>query len=319
MTAPRTGEPYFTVGLAKLALLTVCSFGVYQIYWFYQQWKREVERTGEDLQVVPRAIFTPIFAYSLFRRVHQLAADGQPAGFSGPGGLAVAYVMILFAVRLPDPFWLAATLSFLPLLPIQAAANGINQRVAPAAPRNDLFSLANVAMIVIGAFMGLGVIAAAADGPGLTEGPHIVASSDGLSQLTVLDDWRKGINLHEEAEIQVVAPVKNAFAIVLTEPKDDFSKGFTYADHAELTFDKLVNGIEEAEIVRGPDSLQINGRRAVQYEAIGTVRSLRIVYIHTTVDGQESFHQIIAWTTASRIERNRGDLETVIASFSETP
>lgn len=319
MTAPRTEEPYFSVGLAKLALLTVCTFGFYQIYWFYQQWKREVARTGEDLWVVPRAIFAPIFAYSLFRRVHQLAAEGQGAGFS-PGFLATAYIMINLAWRLPDPYWVAAFFAFLPLLPVQAAANRINQRVAPAAPRNELFTLANVAGIVVGSFLVLGVIAQSAQGPGLTGAlSAVVTSSDGLTQVTLPAGWRKGTDLHEEAELQVLARGKNAFAIVLTEPKDDFDEGFTHTDHAELTFDKLLDGLGEAEIVRGPDSLRIGGRAAVQYEVIGSVRSLRIVYLHTTVDGADSFHQILAWTTPSRIDRNRADLDTIIASFSEIP
>src|SRR5690349_14128455 len=44
--AAGAAAPWFRVGTAKLLLMCVVTFGLYQIYWFYQQW-RHVQRRGE--------------------------------------------------------------------------------------------------------------------------------------------------------------------------------------------------------------------------------------------------------------------------------
>jgi hypothetical protein len=60
--------PWFRVGTAKFLLMCVVTFGGYQIYWFYQQW-RHVQRRGEVVHPALRTLFTGIFCYALFRRV----------------------------------------------------------------------------------------------------------------------------------------------------------------------------------------------------------------------------------------------------------
>lgn len=156
-TAPRqlpqapTATPYFPVSTGKLAVMSIVTFGLYEIYWFYQHWTRERARTGEDLWPVPRAIFGVLFAYSLARRIRGQALAAKVLAFGSPGLLAVAYFLINGTSQLPSPYWLIWLFAFLPLLPVQAAANRVNQQMAPAAPRNDSYGGANIVMIVLGA------------------------------------------------------------------------------------------------------------------------------------------------------------------------
>lgn len=156
-TAPRqapqapTATPYFPVSTGKLAVMSVVTFGLYEIYWFYQHWTRERARTGENLWPVPRAIFGVLFAYSLSRRIRGQALAAKVPAFESPGLLAVAYFLITGTWRLPDPYWLIGLFAFVPLLPVQAAANRVNQYMAPTAPPNDAYSAANIVMIVLGA------------------------------------------------------------------------------------------------------------------------------------------------------------------------
>ena len=142
--------PYFPVGIFKLATLSIASFGLYLIYWFYQHWKREYARTGDSLNPVARAIFSPIFAYSLFSRVKAQLVGDEHEDLSSPGLLAAAYFVLIAAGRLPDPWWLLAFLAFLPLLPVQFAINRLNRRCAPGAPHNAHFTKSNIALIVLG-------------------------------------------------------------------------------------------------------------------------------------------------------------------------
>lgn len=150
--------PCFAVSLGKFAVLSLFSFGVYPVYWFYEHWRSERARTGEDLWVVPRAVFSVLFAYSLFKRIQAQGVSRQVPHLEGAGVLAIAFFLINGAWRLPDPYWMLSLLAFLPLLPAQAAANRINRQVAPDAPKNDAYTGANVTLIVLGAIFLLLVI-----------------------------------------------------------------------------------------------------------------------------------------------------------------
>ncbi len=156
--SPATTPPYFPISTGKLAVMSIVTFGLYEIYWFYQNWSRERARTKEDLWPVPRAIFGVLFAYSLFNRIRAQALASNVPPFASGGLLALAYFLITGTWRLPDPYWLLCLLTFLPLLPVQAAVNRLNQQTAPDAPGNRTYSAWNVVMIIVGVIWLLLVI-----------------------------------------------------------------------------------------------------------------------------------------------------------------
>ncbi len=110
-----------------------------------------------------------------------------------------------------------------------------------------------------------------------------------------------------------------AFLIVLTEPKDNFDPDLGFREYAGNRLSTFQKTLEKVQSRGGPTDLLINGRPSVQYEfdAIITENKLRILYLHTTVDGKAAFHQVIAWTTFSRRDQNRKDLEQAILSFED--
>jgi hypothetical protein len=153
------GKPiYFPVSCSKFAVLSAGTLLVYTYYWFYQNWKFEKLRSGENLWPLPRTIFAPLTAYFLFDAIRiSLKRHGLPV-FSA-GSLAAAFIVLNMTWRFPDPYWLVSSLGFLPLLPIQASINKLNLKIAPDTPRNDRFSAANIAAIVIGVVLWLLVLA----------------------------------------------------------------------------------------------------------------------------------------------------------------
>jgi hypothetical protein len=157
--------------------------------------------------------------------------------------------------------------------------------------------------------------------PGGTGTPSTVKSNDGKSQVSIPAGW-SSLNLNNEAaDLQVGNPKIQAYFMVLTESKQDFADKTTYRDHAEMTLKTLKGNLEDAAVVRGPTDLTINGRPAVQYEVSGVYseNKTKVIYLHTTVDGRQSFHQLVAWTIPSRFGENRVRLESVIISFTELP
>ena len=147
--------PQFAVSVGKFAVMSLCTFGFYELYWAYKHWDAVRRREQESLSPFWRAFFAPLWGFSLLPRLRQLTAVYRvPATWSG-SGLALAYFLIHIAYRLPDPLWLISLLSFLPLLVVQRSVNELNRAVAPEAPRNDSYSGLNVVGIVLGGMIVL--------------------------------------------------------------------------------------------------------------------------------------------------------------------
>jgi hypothetical protein len=43
----------FTASTFKLVLMSLCTFGLYEVYWFYKNWVCIKKRTGENLSMRP--------------------------------------------------------------------------------------------------------------------------------------------------------------------------------------------------------------------------------------------------------------------------
>lgn len=131
---------WFVVGPGKLIVMSVVTLGMYQIYWFYQQWKR-VRDGGEDVWPLPRAVFGVLFSYPLFKRMADSSPDEAPAG--GPGLLAIAYGLLCLASNLPFPLALVSALAVLPVAAMQRLASAAAERDFPHDDPNRRLTVAN--------------------------------------------------------------------------------------------------------------------------------------------------------------------------------
>jgi hypothetical protein len=151
---PTTVSPlYFAVSKTKLIVMSWCTGGVYEVYWFYKNWKLIKERTKRNIRPFWRAIFSVFFCHSLFKSVQSSVNSHRRQSSVNPGWLAVSYIALCSTWRLPDPFWLISSLSFLPLLPVQGLVNDINAKAAPSADRNSNFSISNITVMIIGGIL----------------------------------------------------------------------------------------------------------------------------------------------------------------------
>jgi len=141
---------YFPASLTKLIVLSICTFSLYQIYWFGENWRLENNRTNEGLRPAWRAIFGLFFCHALLSRIKRYARQaGVPATYP-PALLTLAWILLTLSYRLPDPYSLVGIFSFLPLLPVQGTIRRINRQETPQADRNTRFSGRNWVAVVIG-------------------------------------------------------------------------------------------------------------------------------------------------------------------------
>ncbi|HEX6747783.1 MAG TPA: DUF4234 domain-containing protein [Longimicrobium sp.] len=145
------------LAIHKLVLLSIFTLGLYELYWFYRNWKRVRARTGEDISPFWRAFFAPLWAYSMFEEVdRQALAQQMEVGWSSIA-LGAAYFLLSAAWRLPDPWSLITFVGFLPLLPVQASINAMAARRGVRA--DDSFDGRHYAAFAVGSLLLLLAVA----------------------------------------------------------------------------------------------------------------------------------------------------------------
>jgi hypothetical protein len=160
---------FFAVSPVKLVVLSVCTLGFYQIYWFYKHWVLIKERSEPHIIPWARALFGIFWCYRFFEfiREDERRLDVEPTLPAGP--LAICWIASSLTSRLPEPYFLIAFLSPLVLVPVQRHVNHINALVAPDHDGNTRFSAWNwLAVVGGGIFIGLIML-----GLALPARPHV--------------------------------------------------------------------------------------------------------------------------------------------------
>jgi len=155
-----TNNAYYVVGSLKLALLSMCTLGLFDLYWFYRNWK--TIKTNLDLNIMPfwRAFFSPLWGWSLATHINSEAdsLDASPAISAFIFGSLYFVLSVLW--RVPDPYWLVSTFTFVPILLLQNTVHSLNGAYGTVDASLFRFNIWNWMGVVIGgAFFTLIVIA----------------------------------------------------------------------------------------------------------------------------------------------------------------
>ena len=173
-----TGEPPFhRVSLGKFSLLSVSTLGLYELYWFYRNWKLLKAESGRDISPFWRAVFSPIFCYSLGQSIDDAAEKANVPERTHPAVLAGLYFALVLAHRLPDPYWLVSLLSFVPLVPFVRQIERIHETLRPGVDSRVGWGVGSVAALVLGSLItALAVAASFAPPTRALEGAEIPES-----------------------------------------------------------------------------------------------------------------------------------------------
>ncbi len=153
---------FFTTTIRKLIILSICTFNIYSLYWFYKHWQAQKLGAGVNCKPVLRAIFQVFFVYSLFSKIKiETASKGIKAAW-GAGLFATVYILlqitsVVTGQIFSDPSFIIVSLfiSFgisllgvIPLIVAQKTANQLNGD--PEGKQNEQFSGLNWLCIVLG-------------------------------------------------------------------------------------------------------------------------------------------------------------------------
>lgn len=146
---------------------------------------------------------------------------------------------------------------------------------------------------------------------------NLLVSDDQKSQITMPTGWGEMNDLNDKADLQAGNAGDNMYFIVLSESKKDFTNAMTMEQHSDITRKSLKKSLSDIT-EQGPFHTVVNGKPAVQYEILANFKTLRVGYLHTTVETDNNFHQLLAWTTYEKFSGSgRQVIDQVVSSFQE--
>jgi len=133
--------------------------------------------------------------------------------------------------------------------------------------------------------------------------------------ITFPGDWQSHSGLNQKAHLQVVSKEKNLYLIVISEAKKDYP-GVTLEDHSLITRE-ILRGNLKKDIQGKEISRTIQGFPAIECELSGEMNQKYFAYLHTTVETQDHFHQILATSLSEGKSQYFSELKNITATFKK--
>lgn len=130
-----------TTPIYKIVILSILTFGFYDIVLLYNYWKVFNKKFGYAISPSCRAIFCGIYCFSLFPKLNKYIKTFNIPSFP-PILLAIFFIFLSALYRLPNPYSILNSFTFVIFIIIQNRLNFINEQHFPNAKQNN-WSLAN--------------------------------------------------------------------------------------------------------------------------------------------------------------------------------
>ena len=108
---------YFAPTPLKFIAMAICTFGLYEVYWSYKNWRFIKDRDGLDIMPFWRAIFYPLWHYALLTQLNTTLKSKLLSSRAFRAALAVILFVLNMLIQLPDPYWLVSSFTFVAFLP----------------------------------------------------------------------------------------------------------------------------------------------------------------------------------------------------------
>ncbi len=92
------------VPTGKFIFLSVITFGIYELVWFYRNWKLLKEEKKLNISPFWRAWFAPLWAGSIARYIQEFLKEKNISCGYSPTMIGISYFVISILWKLPDPY-----------------------------------------------------------------------------------------------------------------------------------------------------------------------------------------------------------------------
>jgi hypothetical protein len=142
-----------------------------------------------------------------------------------------------------------------------------------------------------------------------------LVSADGLFQMKVPGSWKQESNLNEAAILQAADRGREAYALLIIDPKKPF-EGTALGRFADTQVQKFLESVSDSKL-SGPDLVIIDGNEALQYEIEGKAGDVDVTYLYTFMESDDSFLKAVTWSLADNYRSNKKALAAVTESIRQ--
>jgi hypothetical protein len=156
ISPPQNDRFSFYQPVWHFVLLSVITFGIYDIYWYYRNWKNLKEYKNMNFSPAWRTVglFIPILNFFLIYKAHKeyrnLIKEVGIKRDIYPGLILLVIIISIRLINLPDPYWLLSLISTIPLAIVQGILNELWKEVQPGYIHRTQFSARQMILIIIG-------------------------------------------------------------------------------------------------------------------------------------------------------------------------
>lgn len=128
--------------------------------------------------------------------------------------------------------------------------------------------------------------------------PKKMKSADGRVSVMVPGYWQELKQLNGMASLQTGSPFREEYLMVITEPKR--ATRATLDLYTKIVLEQMEGKFSSVTGHGTIETLAIHGVPARRTRLAGTAKNVKIVYLVTTLDDGQNFHQVLAWTLDSK-------------------
>lgn len=141
-----------------------------------------------------------------------------------------------------------------------------------------------------------------------------VNSTNGQFRINPPAHWAVMNDLHDYAVLQMGDYNLDQYMLALSDSLEEFDGSLR--EHSDITIRSLSGSLTHAS-ESGPVAVEVGGYPALERTLRGRIDGLDISYLHTTVQGEKAYYQIISWTTEDREARAFPLFREVLQTFEE--
>lgn len=160
---------FFHISGARLVLMSIASWGLFELYWIYRNWQYLKERDGLNIRPFWRGVFSIFFIHKLMNTIHDDPQANRVVKAAFPPSLLATVWVIMMLVgnisgKAQDPGLnllglIVSFPSFLIFLPVQNYINAVNRALSPGIPYAR-WTAGQHACLVVGILIWLFMLAA---------------------------------------------------------------------------------------------------------------------------------------------------------------
>ena len=138
------------VPVGRFILLSLITFGIYELVWFYRNWKLlQKRRKLENFSVLACIFCFSFFAGSIAGTFTKFLNKKHIETDYSATGIGIFYFILAILWRFPDPYSLISSFTFIPMLPLVKAMNRYWQKeLQNAQPKK--FTWWQIILIILG-------------------------------------------------------------------------------------------------------------------------------------------------------------------------